>query len=129
MGSSGFASDSPTPSKEHNLVPEIPATVSVSDEYNHEIYPLGDPKRALVYFVLTGGRFVYALLIRLLIVKFVLIVSAIMKARALESVEVDLSIVKPGCIMTVKGRGSPSLPGAELRRKSSSQTALTLLSP
>lgn len=90
MGSSGFASDSPTPSKEDNLVPEIPATVSVSDENNHEIY--GDPKRALVYFVLTGGRFVYALLIRLLIVKFVLIVSAIMKARALESVEVDLSI-------------------------------------
>ena len=46
----------------------------------------------MVYFVLTGGRFVYALPIRLLVVKFVLIVSAIMKARALESVEVDLSI-------------------------------------
>lgn len=54
-----------------------PTSKLVYDEHNHERYPPGDPsKRALAYFVLTGGRFAYASLVRLLILKFVLSMSA-----------------------------------------------------
>lgn len=43
------------------------------DETNHPRYPAGDPsKRAFTYFVLSGGRFIYASAIRLAVLKFVL---------------------------------------------------------
>ena len=43
------------------------------DETNHSRYPAGDPsKRAFTYFVLSGGRFIYASAIRLAVLKFVL---------------------------------------------------------
>jgi Ubiquinol cytochrome reductase transmembrane region len=43
------------------------------DEAQHERLPLGDPsKRAFTYFVLTGGRFIYASALRLLALKFIL---------------------------------------------------------
>ncbi|XP_030500833.2 cytochrome b-c1 complex subunit Rieske-4, mitochondrial [Cannabis sativa] len=114
----GFASDSLTPSMEHDsLISDIPATVAavknptskiVYDEYNHERYPPGDPsKRAFAYFVLTGGRFVYASLIRLLVLKFVLSMSASKDVLALASLEVDLSSIEPGTTVTVKWRGKP----------------------
>ncbi|XP_062119742.1 cytochrome b-c1 complex subunit Rieske-4, mitochondrial-like [Humulus lupulus] len=116
--SRGFASDSLAPSMEHGgLVSDIPATVAavknptskiVYDDSNHERYPPGDPsKRAFAYFVLTGGRFVYASLIRLLVLKFVLSMSASKDVLALASLEVDLSSIEPGTTVTVKWRGKP----------------------
>ncbi|XP_052206116.1 cytochrome b-c1 complex subunit Rieske-4, mitochondrial-like [Diospyros lotus] len=113
----GFASDSVAAPHETGIFSDLPATVAavknptsniVYDEYNHERYPPGDPsKRAFAYFVLTGGRFVYASLIRLLILKFVLSMSASKDVLALASLEVDLSSIEPGTTVTVKWRGKP----------------------
>ncbi|KAJ8562817.1 hypothetical protein K7X08_031269 [Anisodus acutangulus] len=113
----GFSSNSVSPAHEMGLVSDLPATVAaiknpsskiVYDEHNHERYPPGDPsKRAFAYFVLTGGRFVYASLIRLLILKFVLSMSASKDVLALASLEVDLSSIEPGSTVTVKWRGKP----------------------
>lgn len=113
----GFASEQINPKKEDIVVPDITPTVEafknptskiVYDEHNHERYPPGDPsKRAFAYFVLTGGRFVYASLIRLLVLKFVLSMSASKDVLALASLEVDLSSIEPGSTVTVKWRGKP----------------------
>ncbi|CAA0826561.1 Ubiquinol-cytochrome C reductase iron-sulfur subunit [Striga hermonthica] len=99
------------------LIPDVPATVAAIkspssnityDESNHERYPPGDPsKRAFAYFILTGGRFVYASLARLLVLKFVLSMSASKDVLALASLEVDLSSIEPGSTVTVKWRGKP----------------------
>lgn len=46
------------------------------DEHSHERFPPGDPsKRAFTYFVLTGGRFIYASALRLAVLKFILSMS------------------------------------------------------
>ncbi|PHT54050.1 Cytochrome b-c1 complex subunit Rieske-5, mitochondrial [Capsicum baccatum] len=113
----GFSSNSVSPANQMGLVPDLPATVAaiknptskiVYDESNHERFPPGDPsKRAFAYFVLTGGRFVYASLLRLLILKFVLSMSASKDVLALASLEVDLSSIEPGSTVTVKWRGKP----------------------
>ncbi|XP_022774190.1 cytochrome b-c1 complex subunit Rieske-4, mitochondrial-like [Durio zibethinus] len=113
----GFAFESLAPKSENSVIPDVQATVAaiknptskiVYDEYNHERFPPGDPsKRAFAYFVLTGGRFVYASLIRLLILKFVLSMSASKDVLALASIEVDLSSIEPGSTVTVKWRGKP----------------------
>ncbi|KAF5934849.1 cytochrome b-c1 complex subunit Rieske-4, mitochondrial-like [Camellia sinensis] len=113
----GFGSDSVTPTHDGAIISDIPATVAavknptskiVYDDHNHERYPPGDPsKRAFAYFVLTGGRFVYASVIRLLVLKFVLSMSATKDVLALASVEVDLSSIEPGTTVTVKWRGKP----------------------
>ncbi|PSS13727.1 Cytochrome b-c1 complex subunit Rieske-3 like [Actinidia chinensis var. chinensis] len=113
----GFASDSLAPALDMGVISDVPATVAavknptskiVYDEHNHERYPPGDPsKRAFAYFVLTGGRFVYASLIRLLVLKFVLSMSASKDVLALASLEVDLSNIEPGTTVTVKWRGKP----------------------
>lgn len=43
------------------------------DEHVHDRFPVGDPsKRAFTYFVLTGGRFIYASALRLAVLKFIL---------------------------------------------------------
>ncbi|PIN00147.1 Ubiquinol cytochrome c reductase, subunit RIP1 [Handroanthus impetiginosus] len=113
----GFSSGTLAPGQETGLIPDVPATVAaiknpsskiVYDEHNHERYPPGDPsKRAFAYFVLTGGRFVYASLARLLVLKFVLSMSASKDVLALASIEVDLSSIEPGTTVTVKWRGKP----------------------
>ncbi|KAG8656043.1 cytochrome b-c1 complex subunit Rieske-4, mitochondrial [Manihot esculenta] len=113
----GFSSESLTPRNEDGISLDVPATEAavknptskiVYDEYNHERFPPGDPsKRAFAYFVLTGGRFVYASVIRLLILKFVLSMSASKDVLALASLEVDLSSIEPGATVTVKWRGKP----------------------
>lgn len=115
--STGFSSDALSPGHDIGMISDIPPTVAavknpsskiVYDEYNHERYPPGDPsKRAFAYFVLTGGRFVYASLIRLLVLKFVLSMSASKDVLALASLEVDLSSIEPGTTVTVKWRGKP----------------------
>nr|CAD1820441.1 unnamed protein product [Ananas comosus var. bracteatus] len=117
LGSSrGFATESLVPRNQDLDLSDLPATISatknptskiVYDEHNHERYPPGDPsKRAFAYFVLTGGRFVYASLLRLLILKFVLSMSASKDVLALASLEVDLSSIEPGTTVTVKWRVS-----------------------
>ena len=74
----------------------------------HQRYPVGDPsKRAFTYFVLTGGRFVYASVLRLAVLKFVLSMSATKDVLALASLEVDLSKIEYGQTVTVKWRGKP----------------------
>ncbi|KAK9089999.1 hypothetical protein Sjap_023176 [Stephania japonica] len=113
----GFASGSIATRDDVGLISDVPATEGaiknpsskiVYDEYNHERFPPGDPsKRAFAYFVLTGGRFVYASLVRLLILKFVLSMSASKDVLALASLEVDLSNIEPGSTVTVKWRGKP----------------------
>ncbi|XP_031267719.1 cytochrome b-c1 complex subunit Rieske-4, mitochondrial-like [Pistacia vera] len=113
----GFSSDALTPGHDMGMISDLPATVAAVknptskityDEYNHERYPPGDPnKRAFAYFVLTGGRFVYASLLRLLILKLVLSMSASKDVLALASLEVDLSSIEPGTTVTVKWRGKP----------------------
>lgn len=43
------------------------------DEHVHDKFPIGDPsKRAFTYFVLTGGRFVYASALRVAVLKLIL---------------------------------------------------------
>ncbi|GKU92917.1 hypothetical protein SLEP1_g6574 [Rubroshorea leprosula] len=113
----GFSSNALTPGHDAGMISDLSATVAavknptskiVYDEHNHERYPPGDPsKRAFAYFVLTGGRFVYASIIRLLILKFVLSMSASKDVLALASIEVDLSSIEPGTTVTVKWRGKP----------------------
>lgn len=114
----GFATEVLIPKHEDAAIaPGIPATAVALknpsskityDEHNHERFPPGDPsKRAFAYFVLTGGRFVYASLLRLLILKFVLSMSASKDVLALASLEVDLSSIEPGSTVTVKWRGKP----------------------
>ncbi|KAL5724516.1 quinol--cytochrome-c reductase [Ranunculus cassubicifolius] len=85
-----------------------PSSKIVYDNHNHDRFPVGDPsKRAFAYFVLTGGRFVYASLIRLLVLKFVLSMSASKDVLAMASLEVDLGSIEPGSTVTVKWRGKP----------------------
>lgn len=113
----GFSSEALAPGHDLGVISDLPATVAavknptskiVYDEHNHERFPPGDPsKRAFAYFVLTGGRFVYASLIRLLVLKFVLSMSASKDVLALASIEVDLSSIEPGTTVTVKWRGKP----------------------
>jgi ubiquinol-cytochrome c reductase iron-sulfur subunit len=46
------------------------------DNGSHDRYPVGDPsKKAFTYFVLTGGRFVYAAAIRVTVLKFLMSMS------------------------------------------------------
>lgn len=113
----GFSNESLVPSHQDVGLSDLPPTITALknptskisyDEYNHERYPPGDPsKRAFAYFVLTGGRFVYASLLRLFILKFVLSMSASKDVLALASLEVDLSSIEPGSTVTVKWRGKP----------------------
>eukprot|EP00891_Asterochloris_glomerata_P004357 jgi/Astpho2/4357/Aster-08057 len=78
------------------------------DEHSHERFAPGDPsKRAFTYFVLTGGRFIYASAIRLAVLKFVLSMTATKDVLAMASLEVDLSKIEPGNTITVKWRGKP----------------------
>ena len=78
------------------------------DDSNHDRFPPGDPsRRAFTYFVLTGGRFIYASAIRLAVLKFVMSMSASKDVLALASLEVDLGSIPEGNTVTVKWRGKP----------------------
>ncbi|KAK9840956.1 hypothetical protein WJX81_002414 [Elliptochloris bilobata] len=109
----GFSSTSalmPTPT---GLPPTVHALKNPTpdiyyDEHSHEKFPPGDPsKRAFTYFVLTGGRFIYASAIRLAVLKFVLSMTASKDVLAMASLEVDLTKVAMGQTITVKWRGKP----------------------
>jgi ubiquinol-cytochrome c reductase iron-sulfur subunit len=89
----------------HPLSPPPPSY----DSHSHEQFaPGGDQtKRAFTYFVLTGGRFVYASAIRLAVLKLVLSMTATKDVLAMASLEVDLAKVGAGQTVTVKWRGKP----------------------
>ncbi|CAL5225662.1 g8521 [Coccomyxa viridis] len=85
-----------------------PSAAITYDERCHERYAVGDPsKRAFTYFVLTGGRFIYASALRLAVLKFILSMTATKDVLAMASLEVDLNKIEPGQTITVKWRGKP----------------------
>lgn len=57
--------------------------------------------------VIAGGRFIYASALRLLLLKFILSMSASKDVLAMASLEVDLANIEPGSTITVKWRGKP----------------------
>ena len=78
------------------------------DTSNHDPFTSGDSnKRAFTYFVLTGGRFVYAAAARLLVLKFILSMTATKDVLAMASLEVELGKIAEGQTVTVKWRGKP----------------------
>lgn len=113
----GLTSNVITGKNEKLPIPNTPPTVAAVknpnskieyDISNHERFAPGDPsKRATAYLVLTGGRFVYASMVRLLVLKFILSMCASKDVLALASLEVDLSSIEPGKTVTVKWRGKP----------------------
>ncbi|KAL2643078.1 hypothetical protein R1flu_010665 [Riccia fluitans] len=112
--SRGFAADAlSTGSSLGGLPPTVaalknPTNQIVYDESVYERLAPGDPsKRAFTYFILTGGRFIYASALRLLLLKFILSMSASRDVLAMASLEVDLSSIEPGATVTVKWRGKP----------------------
>lgn len=95
-----------TTAVEHTV--KNPSPEITYDDSNHERFVPGDPsKRAFTYFVLTGGRFIYASVIRLAVLKFILSMTAAKDVLAMASLEVDLSAVQEGQTITVKWRGKP----------------------
>jgi ubiquinol-cytochrome c reductase iron-sulfur subunit len=98
-----------------------PSPAITYDEHSHERFAPGDPsKRAFTYFVLSGGRFIYAAALRLVVLKFILSMTASQDVLALASLEVDLSKVEPGQTITVKWRGKPVF----IRRRTEDDIAL-----
>lgn len=78
------------------------------DEHTHMRVTPGDPsKKAFAYLVLTGGRFIYASALRILVLKLILSMSASRDVLAMASLEVDISSIEPGSTVTVKWRGKP----------------------
>ncbi|CAI5947277.1 unnamed protein product [Closterium sp. NIES-64] len=110
--SRGFAADAALttapPISPTELALKTPSATITYDTTIHERLPPGDPsKRAFTYLVLTGGRFIYASALRLLVLKFILSMSASKDVLALASLEVDLGNIEPGNTVTVKWRGKP----------------------
>jgi len=92
----------------------------IYDESVHQRYKPGDPsKKAFTYFVLTGGRFVYSSAIRVVILKFLMSMSASKDVLALASVEVDISSIAMGSTVTIKWRGKPVF----IRRRTEAEIA------
>lgn len=93
-------------------------------QYDEKMHPRFAPggdesKRAFTYMVLTGGRFIYASAIRLVVLKFLLSMSASKDVLALASLEVDLGAVEAGQTITVKWRGKPVF----IRRRTEAEIA------
>merc|ERR1712205_171535 len=107
----GYATDIATTSANSGAITAALKTPTADiryDDNNHSIDKPGDPsKRAFTYFVLTGGRVIYASALRLVVLKFLLSMSASADVLALASLEVDLTKVDIGQTVTVKGRGKP----------------------
>jgi ubiquinol-cytochrome c reductase iron-sulfur subunit len=106
----GFATDAVTTSHlpPTQMILKNPTNQITYDEHQHERLPPGDPsKRAFTYFILSGGRFIYASALRLLVLKFILSMQASKDVLALASLEVDLSSIEAGSTVTVKWRGKP----------------------
>ena len=90
---------------------------------NHRVDKIGDPdKRAFTYFVLTGGRMIYASAIRLAVLKFLMSMSATADVLALASLRSGLEQNTTGTATTVKWRGSRCLFEDERRMRSRRRT-------
>lgn len=63
--------------------------------------------RASHYLIMGGARMMYASTSRLLALQFISSMSAAADVKALSSIEIDVSGVKPGTAITVKWRGKP----------------------
>lgn len=75
------------------------------DEHSHEQFVPGDPsKRAFTYFVLTGGRFVYASALRLAVLKFILSMTVRNLARAKPDDGVSSSLLECDAIYSLGKR-------------------------
>eukprot|EP00889_Picochlorum_renovo_P005145 jgi/Picre1/32175/NNA_007521.t1 len=121
LGKRSFASDAVSNTSEGSvtlgnvdgLTPTVHAIKNPTpnieyDSSNHDRFAPGDTsKRAFTYFVLTGGRFIYASAIRLAVLKFILSMTASKDVLALANLEVDLSNIEAGQTVTVKWRGKP----------------------
>lgn len=66
-----------------------------------------ESKRAFTYFVLGSAKFMYASMVRLLVIKFVASMSASADVLALASTEMDLGAIGEGQTVTIKWRGKP----------------------
>mmetsp|Transcript_36208 Transcript_36208/g.94172 ORF Transcript_36208/g.94172 Transcript_36208/m.94172 type:complete len:249 (-) Transcript_36208:1568-2314(-) len=91
----------------HNTT-DIVGTAGYEGDSPVEVVSPGDPnKRAFTYFVLGSARFVWASMGRLAVLKLLHSLQASADVLALASVEVDISGINPGQVMTVKWRGKP----------------------
>eukprot|EP00877_Chromochloris_zofingiensis_P008516 jgi/Chrzof1/3918/Cz13g13110.t1 len=79
----------------------------VYDEAVHKRLPPGVTNHSTAVLIQAGGRFFYATAARLMLLKFVLSMSAAADVLAMASLEVDLSGVEEGQTVTVKWRGKP----------------------
>lgn len=77
------------------------------NEFNHTRQAPGTEGPPFAYLVQTGGRFLYASAIRLVVLKALVSLSAAADTLALGSLEVDLEGVEEGSTITVKWRGKP----------------------
>lgn len=77
------------------------------NEYNHTRKAPGTEGAPFAYFVQTGGRFLYASAIRMVVLKAVVSLSAAADTLAMGSLEVDISGIEEGSTVTVKWRGKP----------------------
>lgn len=77
------------------------------NEFNHARKAPGTEGAPFAYFVQTGGRFLYASAIRVVVLKAVVSLSAAADTLAMGSLEVDLSGIEEGNTVTVKWRGKP----------------------
>ncbi|PNH07732.1 Cytochrome b-c1 complex subunit Rieske-1, mitochondrial [Tetrabaena socialis] len=108
-----FAADAVAAVKEEtkltptNRLSMTPTHLIKYDEHHHTRFAPGTEGRPFAYFVLTGGRFLYASAARLAVLKIVLSLSAAADTMAVSSIEVDLSNVEEGSTITVKWRGKP----------------------
>jgi len=89
--------------------PELHELGSVDHGYTADrVDRVAEPeRRAFTYLMLSGVRFAYASVARVLVVKFVSSMSASADVLAMASAEFDLSDVTVGKTITVKWRGKP----------------------
>eukprot|EP00798_Chlamydomonas_sp_ICE-L_P024572 gene24572-10183_t len=105
--SAGSSVVSPTAASDISMSPSSKITYNELNHVRYEPVPVGEESRPFAYFVLTGGRFLYASAIRLVVLKGLLSLGAAADTLAMSSLEVDLSSLEEGSTIVVKWRGKP----------------------
>lgn len=72
-----------------------------------QLPPSGADRRAFTYFMLGSGKFVYASMVRLIVIRMVGYLSASADVLALSKTEVTLGDIPLGNTLTIKWRGKP----------------------
>jgi len=92
-----------------NTPPQLHELGSVDNgHFADRIDKVAEPeRRAFTYLMLSGVKFAYASMARLLVVKFISSMAASADVRALAFAEFDLSELEVGKTLTVKWRGKP----------------------